>query len=279
MASKKIKKETLQSCRRCNAEFDKVKMQCPSCSFWNTDVTTNPEDDKTVLLSDTDGAVITRVSTGPWDPCWGFHVDDFGKRFEGTVTTSVTLVGGVPGAGKSTLALQMAAIIAGITKREVLYISAEESNAEIRSRAKRLKLSNQNLVRLIPIGVSVELGSIMMHRKPVALIADSLPKICPDPDEAVTFCEKLKGYAIELECPVIIIDHVTKEEELAGLMKLQHAVDTTLLFTVYPDEVRELKTVKNRNGPSGVRVLLNMTEQGLMLRDPSEDEEEDDDDE
>lgn len=272
MASPKKKKELIQNCRRCNAEFDKGKMQCPSCSYWNTVIVTNPEDDKTVLLSDTDGAVVTRISTGPWDPCWGFHVDDFGARFEGTVTTSVTLVGGVPGAGKSTLALQMANHIAGSTGREVLYISAEESNAEIRSRAKRLRLVNQKLIRLIPIGVAVELGGIMMHRKPVALIADSLPKIAPDQADAVSFCEKLKGYAIELCCPVIIIDHVTKEEELAGLMALQHAVDTTLLFTVYPDEVRELKTVKNRNGPSGVRVLLNMTEQGLMLRDPSEDD-------
>jgi DNA repair protein RadA/Sms len=247
--------------------------------MWNTVVVTNPEDDKTVLLSDLDGAVIKRISTGPWDECWGFHVDDFGKRFEGTVVTSVTLVGGVPGAGKSTLALQMGNHIAGSTGREVLYISAEESNAEIRNRAKRLKLPNQKLIRLIPIGVAVELGGIMIHRKPVALIADSLPKIAPDAADAVAFCEKLKGYAIELECPVIIIDHVTKEEELAGLMALQHAVDTTLLFTVYPDEVRELRTIKNRNGPSGVRVLLNMTEEGLKLRDSSEDDEENDDDE
>jgi len=274
MATKREKKELIQQCRRCKADFPSNATKCTSCGFWNTVVVKDPNDDKTVLLSDTEGAIVTRIQTGPWDPCWGFHFDDFGKRYEGTVTTSVTLVGGVPGAGKSTLALQMADIIAAKTQREVLYISAEESNAEIRSRAKRLRLTNQGKVRLIPIGVAVELGGIMIHRKPVALIADSLPKIAPDQADAVAFCEKLKGYAIELQCPVIIIDHVTKEEEFAGQMALQHAVDTTLLFTVYGDEVRELKTVKNRNGPSGVKVLLNMTEQGLVLRDPSEDLEE-----
>jgi DNA repair protein RadA/Sms len=271
-SAKKNKEGTTQACRRCSANFSADKMQCPSCSFWNTVVITSPDDDKTILLSEATAAVVKRISTGPWDACWGFHVDDDGMRFEGTVTSSVTLLGGVPGAGKSTLALQLANTIADTTQREVLYISAEESNAEIRARAKRLKLQNLDKIRLIPIGVSVELGGIMMHRKPVALIADSLPKIAPDPADAVIFCEKLKGYAIELECPVIIIDHVTKEEELAGLMALQHAVDTTLLFTVYEDGVRELKTIKNRNGPSGTRVFLNMTETGLQLRDEEEDE-------
>jgi len=279
MSAKKLKKESIQACRRCKDSFSIDKSKCPSCGFWNMTIVSDPNEDKTVLLSDTDGMVVSRISTGPWDNCWGFHFDDHGVKSIGMVTTSVTLLGGVPGAGKSTLALQMANCIAKSTAREVLYISAEESNAEIRSRAKRLKLDSQNLIRLIPIGVPVELGGIMMHRKPVALIADSLPKIAPDPADAVSFCEKLKAYAIELNCPVIIIDHVTKEEEFAGMMALQHAVDTTLLFTVYGDEVRELKTVKNRNGPSGTKVFLNMTELGLMHRDPSEDEEDQDEDE
>ncbi len=276
MSAAKKKKESIQTCSRCNSDFPIGLTKCTTCGFWNIPVPVNPDDDKTVLLSDAEGATVNRMSTGPWDPCWGFHFDDKGTQFTGTVTTSVSLIGGVPGAGKSTLALQMADIIAGKTKREVLYISAEESTAEVRSRAKRLKLQNLNLIRMIPIGVQAELGGIMIHRKPVALIADSLPKIAPDQAEAVLFCEKLKGYAIELECMVFIIDHVTKEEEFAGLMALQHAVDTTTLFTVYEDQVRELKTVKNRNGPSGVKVFLNMTENGLVLRDPSEDEDEED---
>lgn len=278
MAAVKKKRET-NTCRRCAYVFNAEKAQCPSCRFWNIQVVvTNPDDDKTILLSETLEAHVTRIETGPWDECLGFHITDDGKKHVGMVTTSVILLGGVPGAGKSTLSLQMADAIAGKTKREVLYISAEESNAEIRSRAKRLKLKNQKLIRLVPIGVSVELGDIMLNRKPVALIADSLPKIAPDSADAVSFCEKLKSYAIELNCPVIIIDHVTKEEEFAGMMALQHAVDTTLLFTVYDDQVRELKTVKNRNGASGTKVLLNMTETGLVLRLEEEDEEDDEED-
>lgn len=271
------KEKKVQTCRRCSTAFSSDRTQCPSCLLWNIGVSVTGDNDGTILLSDAETDVVRRISTGPWDACFGFHVDDDGKMHTGMVTTSVTLLGGAPGAGKSTLSLQMADSIAGATRREVLYISAEESNAEIRSRAKRLELTHQKLVRLIPIGVSVELGGIMLHRKPAALIVDSLPKVAPDTDEAVRFCEKLKGYAIELECPVVVIDHVTKEEEFAGLMALQHAVDTTLLFTVWPNEVRELKTVKNRNGPSGESVLLDMGRRGLEASGFDPDDEEDED--
>ncbi len=72
---------------------------------------------------------------------------------------------------------------------------------------------------------------------------------------------------------------MNKGEELAGLMNLQHAVDTTLLFSVDElDQVRSLQTIKNRNGPSGVTIMFNMTERGLVFRDPAEDEEDAEDD-
>jgi len=121
------------------------------------------------------------------------------------------------------------------------------------------------------MGVTVDLASVILNRTPVAIVLDSLSKACPDPDEAVQFAKRLKEFCTAIDAAVILIDHVTKEEDFAGLMALQHEVDSTLLFTVYEDEVRELKTVKNRNGPT-MKMLFNMTERGLIWRDPEEDE-------
>ena len=267
------------TCQRCTHKFPLSRTQCPSCGYWNVELAFDTSTDGTVLLSDASVLPVKRLMTGPWDPCWGHHVEDDGVRHVGVVQSSVTLLGGAPGAGKSTLALQLADSIAGSTGKEVLYISAEEANGQIRSRAERLKLKHTGKIRLRPIGAGGDIGDIMTHRKPVAIIADSLPKICPDMADAVIFAERIKDYTIALNAPAIIIDHVTKEEEFAGLQALQHAVDTTLLFTVYPDEVRELRTVKNRNGPSGIRVHFTMEEGGLQVFNLDDDDEEGEDDE
>lgn len=265
------------TCQRCQFKFPLARTQCPSCGYWNVEQAFDTSKDGTVLLSDAEVVPVKRLVTGPWDPCWGAEVEPDGEHVHGIVQSSVTLLGGAPGAGKSTLSLQLADSIAGLTGKEVLYISAEEANAQIRSRADRLKLRHTRLIRLRPIGAGGDIGDIMTHRKPVAIIADSLPKICPDMADAVIFAERIKDYTIALNAPAIIIDHVTKEEEFAGLQALQHAVDTTLLFTVYPDEVRELRTVKNRNGPSGVRTHFTMEESGLQVFTLDADEDDEDD--
>jgi DNA repair protein RadA/Sms len=214
-----------------------------------------------------------RISTGPWDPCWGEHTDKDGKHHIGCVNNSVSLIGGKPGAGKSTLSLQFADNILSKVEGEVLYMAEEEAKETVKSRAVRLGLKNTNRIRIIPMGTKVDLGAVILDRKPKAMIYDSLSKICPDPAAAIEFLARLKEYSVLIGSPSIVIDHVTKDEDFAGFMQLQHEVDMTAMFTVFPDEVREIKTRKNRNGPSGVSVLLNMTEVGLTLREPEEDEE------
>lgn len=262
-----------QSCYGCGATFSADKIQCPSCRYWNISKPHNPEEDGTILLSTVDESTETRISTGPWDPCWGEHTDAKGKLHVGCVNNSVSLIGGKPGAGKSTLSLQFGDHILNSVKGEVLYMAEEEAKETVKSRAVRLGLKNINRIRLIPMGARVDLGAIILQRKPVAMVYDSLSKICPDPAEAILFLARLKEYSVLTGAPSIVIDHVTKDGDFGGFMDLQHEVDGTFMFTVFPDEVREIKTIKNRNGPSGVSVLLNMTEKGLMLREPGEDEE------
>jgi DNA repair protein RadA/Sms len=270
----KLTKEK-RACTACGQNFSKDKTQCPSCRHFNVESEYVEGKDGTILLSEAPDVPVERITTGPWDICFGVETDEDGREHVGVPTVSVNLLGGAPGAGKSTLALQLADAIAGATGKEVLYVATEEATAPIRSRAKRLKLKNLHLIRVLPIGVDGDLGAIMENRKPAAYVFDSLSKAFPDPKDAVEFCKRIKGYCIAFNAPAIVIDHVTKEEEFAGLMGLQHEVDSTLLFTVYDDGVRELKTLKSRFGPCA-KVLFNMTQRGLQYRSPEEDEDAED---
>lgn len=273
-------KEELQECYGCGKRFPESKAQCPSCRSWNFAPSYNAKTDGTILLSDVNQQSVTRISTGPWDPCWGESPNKDGDIISGVVSNSVSLIGGKPGAGKSTLALQMGNnILTNIPDREVLYMAHEEAVETVRSRAIRLGLKNQSRIRVIPMGVKVDLGAVILARNPVAMIYDSLVKICPDPAAAVDFLARLKEYSMLINSPALVIDHVTKSDDMAGLMAAQHEVDMMCMFSVDEDDkVREIETLKNRHGADGIRVLLNMTENGLVYRNPEEDEDDEDDD-
>ena len=276
----RLDKKNLRECRMCNWSFSKDKTQCPKCRAMNIDeiVHYDPAKDNTVLLTDSkDREPTPRISTGPWDINWGKSKNAKGQFQMGIARSSVSLIGGAPGAGKSTLCLQLASGIAQADKREVLYIAGEEGEDDIDDRAKRLGITFEvrKLIRVCPMGKEINLNAVLEGRMPAAIFVDSLPTIMPDPGEAVDFATKLKHWSTIKKVPTIIVDHVTKEEDFAGQMALQHAVDGTFLFTVDDDEVRIFKTIKNRNGPSGVTTLLAMTETGLELYIDDDDDEDD----
>jgi DNA repair protein RadA/Sms len=265
------KKET-QGCRSCGHKFAVDKTQCPSCRTWNIE----PKNSKgawasTRKLSDADEQTIAAISTGPWDPCFGRSMDERGKETFGLIPSSVTLIGGAPGAGKSTLIAHIADNLLDKHKGNALIVSAEEIDPVLKSRARRLKLKHMDRVHLA--SPHDELGEILLDGKPIIVFVDSLSKVCPDMDLQVVYAKRFKEYMVELGIPGVLIDHVNKEEELAGMQALQHEVDTTLLYTLY-DEVRELRSVKNRNGPTA-NVFFTMEETGLKHYIPTEDDEDD----
>jgi DNA repair protein RadA/Sms len=264
-------------CQYCGHKFAKSLARCTSCKQWNIERALSGKDDGTMLLSEANDKTVQLIQTGPWDKCFGRRIMDNGQEQFGIPQSSVTLVGGKAGAGKSTLALQFCESICNQTNAETLIVSVEEAAAQVKERGKRLKLKHMNRIRLVR--GDVELSDVLHARKPAAIIVDSLPKLCPDMAAAVEFCKRLKGHIEELCIPAIVIDHINKAEEFAGLEALQHEVDATLIFTVYPDEVRELRTEKNRNAPSGVRVFFDMTDVGLVERDPSADDDSDENEE
>lgn len=244
-------------CGRCNARVHNDRSQCRSCGFWNVKDALPNGNDGTVLLSELgDAQELKRIVSGPWDPCFGGGIE----------VTSVTLIGGEPGAGKSTIATQILDAVCGVTERTGLYVAAEENIKQINHRTSRLRVANRALMRMLPMNhIDRNIGQIILARKPCLVVIDSLSKLVKnDPANAVEICARFKDYATELECPFLIIDHVTKDGDFAGFEDLQHEVDCTMMYTVYDDGVRQLQTIKNRAGQGMVKRFFDMTENGLV---------------
>ncbi len=166
----------------------------------------------------------------------------------GIATTSVTLLGGEPGAGKTTLCLQLADIFASRFSMEVLYIANEQEASELKETARRLKVVRTGQIRIVKAmgGVQHDIGDLLMKYKPCLTILDSLTKWSgEDLNLAVVIAQRLKDYAVALKCPIIAINQVNKGGDHAGLEKLQHAVDTTAMLDILDDFKLEEKTNEN----------------------------------
>jgi DNA repair protein RadA/Sms len=249
-------------CIHCNSTLLEGKYQCvnPKCRMWNVAGSNVSIEDSTVLLSDAKLLEVERIHTGIVDHCFG----------GGIARTSVALLGGDPGAGKTTLCLQLSDVFAGFYHREVLYIANEQHAPELKETAKRLTLKNPNLIRIVKAmgGVNHDIGTLLLHYSPCLTILDSVTKWSgEDMNEAVIICQRLKDYTVRLNAPTIVINQVTKSGDHSGLNKMQHAVDSTMLFEVLgdnPEDPRRLHVRKNRNGPAPVSQYYEMTALGLF---------------
>jgi len=239
--------------------------------MWNTRGTGRRFEDDTVLLSDAKLAQVERVRTGLVDTCFGGEEPDIG-----IVRTSIALLGGDPGAGKTTLSLQLSDFFAGKFKQETLYIANEQDATEIKTTGGRLKLKNMHLIRVVKAmgGVQTDIGLYLLHYKPCFIVLDSVTKWSgEDMNLAVTICQRLKDYTVRLNAPTLVVNQVTKGGEHAGLNKMQHAVDATMLFEVWgdnPNDPRRLHVRKNRFGPAPVSQYYEMTGLGLFEIDENE---------
>jgi DNA repair protein RadA/Sms len=212
---------------------------------------------------------VERIETGLVDRVFG----------GGVAKTSVCLLGGEPGAGKTTLCLQLADIFTQRTEKEVLYIANEQAPEELKETADRLCLKNKHMIRVVKAmgGVAFDIGELFFRYRPGAIFLDSVTNwVGEDLELAVTVCKRLKAYTVELKAPSIVINQITKGGDHAGLMKMQHAVDMTVIFSILDaaeiDEDKELKgtsvrlfqSIKNRHGPAPEEQLFQMTEKGLV---------------
>jgi DNA repair protein RadA/Sms len=276
------KAKTVYVCQNCGAESAKWIGRCPSCGEWNTyheevivpasaatpSFATEMEKKKPALLDNINPGEKSRQKTG---------IAELDRILGGgMVGGSLILLGGEPGVGKSTLALQLAL---SLKNRRILYVSGEESEEQISLRAKRINKSNPECYIL----AETELESIITHSaniKPDLIIIDSIQTIRTGLLESsagsvsqVRECAALLlKYSKISGIPVFLIGHITKDGTLAGPKVLEHIVDVVLYFEGDNNYVyRILRSVKNRFGSTAELGIFEMVESGLREVDnPSE---------
>ncbi len=276
------KSKTVFVCQNCGAESAKWIGKCPSCREWNT------YHEEIIIQSSGRQAspVMNQVKRKP-ELLDNIKADEYGRRKTGIseldrilgggiVGGSLILIGGEPGIGKSTLALQLALALKGT---RILYVSGEESEQQISMRAKRMKGSNSECYILS----ETELESILTHAeniKPGLIIIDSIQTISNGILESsagsvsqVRECAaQLLKYSKITGIPVFLIGHITKDGTLAGPKVLEHIVDVVLYFEGDNNYVyRILRAAKNRFGSTSELGIFEMVETGLREVDnPSE---------
>jgi DNA repair protein RadA/Sms len=195
----------------------------------------------------------------------------------GLVPGSLILLGGAPGVGKSTLLTMLAGQLAGRGER-VVYLSAEESAAQVRSRAQRLGAEHDGFF-LVEQPVLEQVLPALYDDPPAMLIVDSIQTVLSqDIDGVPGLVSQIRGcgslladFARATGTAVVVVGHVTKDGDLAGPRVLEHLVDTVLYFEPQDEgTVRIVRAFKNRFGRTGELAVLEMTGTGLRpVRDAS----------
>ncbi len=270
------KVKTNYVCTECGGAYIKWSGQCPSCAQWNTLVESTIETAQNrysqapqslaqtapvLQLSDIDALEVPRFSTG---------IDEFDRVLGGgLVAGGVVLIGGDPGIGKSTLLLQSLAIMA--KQKRVLYVSGEESGAQIALRAKRLGVEASEMKLQAEIQLEKVLSTLIQH-KPQVVVVDSIQTMysdalssAPGSVAQVRECAAQLTRAAKLsDITIIMVGHVTKEGALAGPRVLEHIVDTVLYFEGDThSSFRLVRAIKNRFGAVNELGVFAMTERGL----------------
>ena len=271
-------------CRECGYDAPKWLGKCPSCGAWNTfDELVVAKKGSSVAAAVTSSAVpkakpqrVQDIQTGITKRIDVGHSEVNRVLGGGLVPGSIILVGGEPGIGKSTLALQLALADNGL---RTLYVSGEESAEQIKMRAERLGIHNENCV----VYTETLLENIVAQCeaiKPDMVVVDSIQTIYTDLVDAsagsvsqIRECAStLLKYAKGSGTPVFIIGHITKEGTIAGPKVLEHIVDVVLQFEGDGNNTyRILRGIKNRFGATFEIGVFEMLEKGLRsVENPSE---------
>ena len=268
-------------CQNCGTQSPKWLGKCAACNEWNTFVeevvdkkqstaklSVQISGNQPLTLENIKTVKAQRISVG---------INEFNRVLGGGIVPgSIILLGGDPGIGKSTLALQIAL---GLNDRKILYTSGEESLQQIKLRAERLNVQNNNCVFLS----ETSLEHLIAHTeqtRPDLLIIDSIQTVSTETIESapgsvsqVRECTSaILKFAKKNDVAVILIGHITKEGSLAGPKGLEHMVDTVLQFEGDTNYMyRILRCQKNRFGSTHELGIFEMRNNGLReVKNPSE---------
>lgn len=267
------KAKTIYACTECGGQAVKWQGQCPHCQAWNTLVESVAEavapkrfsglaaPSQIVMLSDVEAAEEARIATG---------IGEFDRVLGGgLVPGAVVLIGGDPGIGKSTLLLQ--ALCTMSAAHTVLYVSGEESAAQVALRGKRLALDVSATRVLAEINVEKILAAAGTV-KPAVAVMDSIQTLYSDQLQSapgsvaqVRECAaQLTRFAKSTGTVIVLVGHVTKEGAIAGPRVLEHMVDTVLYFEGDThSSFRLVRAIKNRFGAVNEIGVFAMGDKGL----------------
>ena len=271
------KKTSLFECQHCGEQATKWLGKCPNCGSWDSFVELNQ--DQQEVLKQTSKVINTNTKAVPITQIKQDDVIRFSSNNDeldlvlggGIVPGSLTLIGGSPGVGKSTLLLKVAGSIAK-SDRKVLYVSGEESAGQIKLRANRLDANHDDVYLLSEIKLE-EIQDELLRVDYDVVIIDSIQTIYSSnltsaPGSVsqvreITF--ELMRKAKESNIAMFIIGHITKDGSIAGPRVLEHMVDTVLYFEGESSkELRMLRGFKNRFGSTSEIGIFEMTNEGLV---------------
>lgn len=273
--------KTAYLCSNCGYDSPKWLGKCPSCGEWNTFV-----EEKVQVSKSKSGRGRLVKSSAPVrlseieltsEQRMRMPSEELNRVLGGgLVAGSLTLIGGEPGIGKSTLLLQN---ILSIRNRRILYVSGEESASQLKLRADRLGKVSDNTYILCETGLEAIFGQLETV-KPELVVVDSIQTISSSEIESaagsvsqVRECAAaLLRYAKESNVPVILVGHINKDGAIAGPKVLEHIVDTVLQFEGDRQYLyRILRTIKNRFGSTSEIGIYEMVQRGLReVKNPSE---------
>ena len=279
--------KTAYFCQNCGYESAKWLGKCPSCQQWNT------------FVEELIQKEARKSTASDWQ---SYHGESSNKKIQsltsiktadtpriittdaelnrvlggGIVPGSIVLIAGEPGIGKSTLFLQMGLQLTGVT---TLYISGEESEQQIKMRADRIGMANEQFYLLTETSTQAIFTEVR-KLKPDVIIVDSIqtlesPFIDSSPGSVSQIREcaaEFQQFAKETHTPVFLIGHINKEGTIAGPKLLEHMVDTVLQFEGDRHYAyRILRTLKNRFGSTAELGIYQMNEKGMRpVLNPSE---------
>jgi len=269
-------------CKNCGYESPKWEGKCASCNEWNTyseeKKLKTPKSVDNQLWSDKKKVVpvpiqdVEKLSTNRLITNDSELNNVLGG---GIVEGSLILIGGEPGIGKSTLSLQTALML----EHKVVYISGEESASQIKMRADRIGIKNQSCFILNEINIKKALSEAKKI-EPALIIIDSIQTMYnPEIDSSTGSVSQIRDctafiqqFAKQLNIPIIIIGHITKQGSIAGPKLLEHIVDVVLQFEGdHNYTYRILRGIKNRFGSTDELGIYSMNQSGLApVSNPSQ---------
>ena len=264
------KAKVLFVCNECGGSSPKWVGQCPDCGRWNTLEESRAEPRARAVGWTGEAPRLVSEVEAEVEPRWPTGIDELDRVLGGgLVPGSVTLIGGDPGIGKSTLLLQAAVRLAGALP--ALYVTGEESLRQVGMRARRIGLEAGGLQLLAETNIEQLLAQADRVR-PRVLVVDSIQTMHTDalqsaPGAVAQLREssaRLVRYAKQGGPAVFLVGHVTKDGAIAGPRVLEHMVDTVLYFeSDVGSRFRIIRAVKNRFGAANEIGVFAMTGQGL----------------